>query len=111
MDIKELGKIMAFLCSIPPNSNLRLMLQLALSSSVPEEKYAQLLLPMQEGKNLLCLLQEKDLLADVVNADCLLEESEKNILMEVMDKVGIVVPMQMQMVDVLTEELTNNLVQ
>jgi hypothetical protein len=110
MDTKQLGKIMAFLCSIPPDSNLRLILQLALSCSIPEEKYEQLLLPMQEGNNLLSLITEENLLVNLLNADGYLEESEQNMLMEVMDKVGIVVPMNMKMVDVLTEELTKNLI-
>lgn len=110
MDTKRLGKIMAFLCSVPPNSNLRLMLQLALAVSVPEEKYEKLLLPMQKGKDLLSLLQEDNLLVDLINADGVLEESEQNMLLEAMDKVGIVVPMKMQMIDVLTQELTENLV-
>lgn len=110
MDTKQLGKIMAFLCSIPPNSNLRLMLQLALAVSVPQEKYEKLLLPMQQDKHLRSLLEENDLLMNLINADGFLEESEQNMLMEAMDKVGIVVPMNMQMIDVLTEELTANLV-
>jgi hypothetical protein len=110
MNIQQIGKIMAFLCSVPPNSNLRLILQLALSSSVPEDKYKQLLLPMQEEKDLLSLLQEENLLVNLLNADGSIEESEQNMLMEAMDKVGIVVPMQMQMVDVLTEQLTQNIV-
>ncbi|BAY78777.1 hypothetical protein NIES25_52550 [Nostoc linckia NIES-25] len=110
MDTKQLGKIMAFLCSIPPNSNLRLMLQLALAVSVPQDKYEKLLLPMQQDKDLRSLLEENDLLMNLINADGFLEESEQNMLMEAMDKVGIVVPMNMQMIDVLTEELTANLV-
>jgi hypothetical protein len=109
MDTKQLGKIMAFLCSIPPNSNLRLMLQLALAVSVPQEKYEKLLLPMQQDKDLRSLLKENNLLMNLINADGSLEESEQNMLMEVMDKVGIVVPMKMQMIDVITEELTPNL--
>jgi hypothetical protein len=109
IDTKQLGKIMAFLCSIPPNSNLRLMLQLALAVSVPQEKYEKLLLPMQQDKDLRSLLKENNLLMNLINADGSLEESEQNMLMEVMDKVGIVVPMKMQMIDVITEELTPNL--
>lgn len=111
MDTKQIGKIMAFLCSIPPNSNLRLMLQLALAVSVPQEKYENLLLPMQQDKELRYLLEENDLLINLINADGFLEESEQNMLMEAMDKVGIVVPMNMQMIDVLTQELTANVVQ
>ncbi|AFZ12721.1 hypothetical protein Cri9333_1837 [Crinalium epipsammum PCC 9333] len=111
MDTKQVSKIMAFLCSVPPNSNLRLMLQLALAVSVPEEKYENLLLPMQESQDLPSLLREENLLANLINADGFLEESEQNMLLEAMDKVGIVVPMQMQMIDVLTQELTENLVQ
>lgn len=110
MDTKQIGKIMAFLCSIPPNTNLRLMLQLALAVSVPQEKHEKLLLPMQQEKDLRYLLEEKDLLMNLINADECLEESEQNMLIEAMDKVGIVVPMNMQMIDVLTKELTANLI-
>jgi hypothetical protein len=111
MNTKQLGKIMAFLCSIPPDSNLRLMLQLALAVSIPQEKYEKLLWPMQqEDKDWLSLLQEQNLLMNLINADGCLEESEENMLLEVMDKIGIVVPMKMQMIDVLTEELVANLV-
>lgn len=111
MNTKQLGKIMAFLCSIPPDSNLRLMLQLALAVSIPQEKYEKLLWPMQqEDKDWLSLLQEDNLLMNLINADGCLEESEENMLLEVMDKIGIVVPMKMQMIDVLTEELVANLV-
>lgn len=110
MNTKQLGKIIAFLCSIPPTSNLRLMLQLALAVSVPQEKYRELLLPMQQGKDLRVLLEENNLLMNLINADSSLEESEQNMLMEAMDKVGIVVPMNMKMIDVLTDELTANLI-
>lgn len=109
MDSKEVGKIMAFLCSVPPDSNLRLMLQLALAVSVPQEQYENLLSPMQQDKDLRFLL-EKDLLMNLINADGFLEESEQNMLMEAMEKVGIVVPMNMKMIDVLTNELTTNLI-
>lgn len=109
MDSKELGKVMAFLCSVPPDSSLRLMLQLALAVSVPQEKYENLLAPMQQDQNLRLLL-ENDLLMNLINADGFLEESEENMLMEAMDKVGIVVPMNMKMIDVLTNELTANLI-
>ncbi len=110
MDTKQLGKIMAFLCSIPPDSNLRLMLQLALAVYVPQEKYEELLFPMRESTDLISLLKEENLLENLIKADSFLAESEKNMLMEAIDTVGIVVPMNMEMIDVLTEELTQNLV-
>ncbi|MDZ4787256.1 MAG: hypothetical protein SGJ02_14385 [bacterium] len=110
MKIKQLGKIMAFLCSIPPDSNLRLMLQLALAVSVPQDKYEKLLFPMQENKNLRSLLGDDNLLKNLINADGFLEESEKNMLLEVIDKIGIFIPMDMQFIDVLTEELTAKVV-
>jgi hypothetical protein len=110
VNTKQLGKTIAFLCSIPPNSNLRLMLQLALAVSVPQEKYEKLLLPMQQGKDLRFLLEQNNLLMNLINADGFLDESEQNMLMEAMDKVGIVVPMNMKMIDVLTNELTASLI-
>lgn len=110
MDTKNLGKIMAFLCSVPPDSHLRLMLQLALAVSVPDEKYEQLLLPLQGDKDLMELLEKENLLTSLLEADGDLEEAEKNMLSEAMEKVGLVVPMKMQMVDVLTQELLVNVV-
>ncbi len=101
---------MAFLCSVPPDSNLRLMLQLALAVTVPDEKYEKLLLPMQGDKDLSELLQKDNLLASLLEADGHLEEAEKNMLLEAMEKVGLVVPMKMQLLDVLTQELSAYLV-
>ncbi len=101
---------MAFLCSVPPDSNLRLMLQLALAVSVPDEKYEKLLLPMQGDKDLSELLEKDNLLANLLEADGNLEEAEKNMLLEAMEQVGLVVPMKMQMLDVLTQELSAHLV-
>ena len=86
------------------------MLQLALAVSVPQEKYEKLLLPMQQGKDLRFLLEQNNLLMNSINADGFLDESEQNMLMEAMDKVGIVVPMNMKMIDVLTNELTASLI-
>lgn len=110
MDQKNLGKIIAFLCSVPPESNLRLLLQLALAVSVPDEKYEKLLLPLLEDKDLIDLLHNKNLLTNLLEADGNLEEAEKNMLFEAMEQVGLVVPMQMKMIDVLTQELSVNLV-
>ncbi|HEY9614518.1 MAG TPA: hypothetical protein V6C93_34590 [Allocoleopsis sp.] len=110
MNPKMLGKIMAFLCSVPPDSNLRLMLQLALAVSVPDEKYESLLLPMLGEQDLSELLEKDNLLASLLEADGHLEEAEKNMLLEAMEKVGLVVPMKMQMLDVLTQELSVHLV-
>lgn len=110
MNPKMLGKIMAFLCSVPPDSNLRLMLQLALAVSVPDEKYEKLLVPMQGTQDLSELLEKDNLLASLLEADGHLEEAEKNMLLEAMEQVGLVVPMKMQMLDVLTQELSAHLV-
>lgn len=110
MNKNSLGQIMAFLCSVPPDSNLRLMLQLALAVSIPHEKYEHLLLPLRENKDLIDFLQNDNLLASLIEADGDLDETEKNMLMETMEKVGLVVPMKMHMVDALTQELTANLV-
>jgi hypothetical protein len=57
MDTSTLGKIVAFLCSVPPNSALRLMLQLALAASIPEDK-RELLISSCNSRNLLDSLQK-----------------------------------------------------
>lgn len=111
MNQKELAKIIAFLCSVPPESNLRLMLQLALAVSVPDEKYETLLLPLlKEKQTLLDLLENKNLLVNLLEADGHLDEAEQNMLFEAMEQVGLIVPMQMNMIDTLTQELSVNLV-
>jgi len=56
------------------------------------------------------LLGDDNLLKNLINADGFLEESEKNMLLEVIDKIGIFIPMDMQFIDVLTEELTAKVV-
>lgn len=73
-DTKQIGKIIAFLASTPPNSRLRLILQLALTFSVSLEKYKQLLLPIQEDKQLSFLLQKDNLLVNLMNTDGDLED-------------------------------------
>ncbi|MGK7873928.1 MAG: hypothetical protein AB4426_11630 [Xenococcaceae cyanobacterium] len=110
MDTNTLGKIMAFLCSVPPDSHLRLMLQLALAVSIPDDKHEKLLFSIKGDKDLVDLLAKENLLASLIEADGNLEEAEENMLLEAMEKLGLVVPLKMQMVDALLEELSQNLV-
>lgn len=111
MDQKTLGKLVAFLCSVPPESHLRLLLQLALAVSIPDDKYEELLLPMIQNEIFINLLQEENLLKNLLEADGNLDEAEKNMLLEAMEQIGLFVPMKMQVIDVLTQELSTNLVQ
>jgi hypothetical protein len=92
MDSKQIGKIIAFLGSIHPDSRLRLILQLALTSSISPEKYEQLLLPMCEEKDLLSLVQKENLLVNLMNADGSLED------------------LNIEMIDLVTEKLIIGLV-
>jgi hypothetical protein len=110
MDINTLGKIIAFLCSVPPDSSLRLMLQLALAVSVPEDKREKLLSPLQRDEDWVKLLSQENFLATLINADGDLGEAEKNMLLEAMDRVGLVVPLKTHMTDTLCEALSENLV-
>jgi hypothetical protein len=91
MDTKQLSKIIAFLASTPPNSSLRLILQLALNSFVPPEKYEKLLLLSKEGQDLLFMIQEDNLLVNLMNADGSLED------------------MNPEMIDLVSEQLIINL--
>jgi hypothetical protein len=109
MDTTTLGKIMAFLASIPPRSHLRLMFQLALAVEVPQAQRDQLLLPLREDKDLGELILNENLLSRLIEADGILEEAEKNMLGEVMDQVGLVVPLSLEMKDEVIEQLSHNL--
>jgi hypothetical protein len=99
MDSKQIGKIIAFLGSIPPNTRLRLILQLALTSSIPPEKYEQLLLPMYEGKDLLSLIQKENLLVNLMNADGSLEDLNIEMIDLVTEKLLIALVTEIQEIE------------
>ena len=109
METTSLGKIIAFLSSVPPNSHLRLMLQLALAASIPDEQREKLLSPLTDEKDLVELIEDK-LLFNLMNADGELDEAEENMLLEAMENVGLVVPSNLSGAEVLLEELSEKLI-
>ena len=109
MDTQTLKKILIFLCSIPPETNLRLMLQLALAAEVPDEKREALFGQLQNDRDLESLLLETDILSQILAADDALGEAEDNMLLEAMESIGLVVPSNLSGAKVLLEELSQNL--
>lgn len=109
MDRLSLGKIIAFLGSVPPNSCLRLMLQLALAAYIPEDKRADLLSSLNE-KDLVKSLIDENLLINLMKADNQLDEAEQNLLLEAMEKIGLMVPGNLEGAEILLERLSQNLV-
>ena len=106
---QTLKNILLFLCSIPPESNLRLVLQLALVAYIPNDRLELLLVQLQSPCSLESLLLEADILTQILEADGKLEAPKENLLLEAMDLTGLVVPTSLSGAQFLLEELSKNL--
>ena len=102
---------MIFLCSISPETNLRLVLQLALAAYIPDDQLESLLVQLQSPRSLESLLLDADILTEILEADDQLGAAEENFLLEAMDFTGLVVPSSLSGAQFLLEELAHNLVQ
>ena len=109
MDTQVLTKIVAFLCSVPPESHLRLALQLALAADIPDSKRQELFAQLQSERTLPEMLLEDNLLTHILAADGKIGDAEENMLLEAMDKIGLVVPNSMKGAELLLEDLSSNL--
>lgn len=109
MDSQSLKKILAFLCSVPPKTNLRLALQLALAADIPLEKRNALFAQICSDRTLENLLLEAGILAQIVEADGELGEAESNMLFEAMDSIGLVVPDDLSGATLLLDDLSQRL--
>lgn len=107
MDNQTLRKIISFLASIPPDSCLRLLLQLALAADIPEDRREQLL-SYKEEKDLKELLKNENFLGQLIEADGSIGEAEENMLSELIELIGLVVPIEMETKDFLLAELAEN---
>ena len=109
MDTQILKKVLVFLCSIPPETNLRLMLQLALAAQIPDDKQKTLFDQLQSDRALESLLLESNILTQILEADGELGEAEDNMLFEAMEAIGLVVPSNLSGAHVLLAELSQQL--
>ena len=107
---QTLKNILLFLCSIPPESNLRLVLQLALIAEIPDEQLELLLVQLQSPRSLESLLLEANILTQILEADGKVEIPLENWLLEAMDLTGLVIPTSLSGTQFLLEELAKNLV-
>lgn len=108
MDTQLLKKILAFLCSVPPETNLRLALQLALAADIPDDKRQVLFAKLQSDRSLKNLVEDK-LLTQILEADGELGEAESNMLFEAMESIGLVVPNDLMGAELILEDLSSNL--
>ena len=85
-DTQTLKNILIFLCSIPPETNLRLVLQLALAAYIPDDKLQVLFSQLQSARSL------------------------ESLLLEAMEFTGLIVPTSLSGAQFLLKELSQNLV-
>lgn len=111
LDTQTLKNILIFLCSIPPETNLRLVLQLALAANIPDDKREEINAQLLSNRSLENLLGECDILTQILEADGKLGEAEENMLFEAMQLIGLVVPSNLSGAKILLEELSQNLIQ
>lgn len=111
LDTQTLKNVLIFLCSIPPETNLRLVLQLALAARIPDDKREEINAQLLSNRSLENLLGECDILTQILEADGFLGEAEENMLFEAMQLVGLVVPSNLSGAKILLEELSQNLIQ
>ncbi|MEO1376621.1 MAG: hypothetical protein AAFW70_20465 [Cyanobacteria bacterium J06635_10] len=111
LDTQTLKNILIFLCSIPPETNLRLVLQLALAANIPDDKREEINTLLLSNRSLENLLGESDILTQILEADGKLGEAEENMLFEAMQLIGLVVPSNLSGAKILLEELSQNLIQ
>lgn len=106
----DLRQIILFLCSLDPDSGLRLMLQLALAAPVPEEKLSLLQQKINSDISLVDLLKD-DLLINILKADGNIGSAEENMLYEAIEQMGLVAPTNMTGAEYLLSELSNKIIE
>ena len=106
----DLKRILAFLCTVPSRSRLRLILQLALAVELPETRRTEALAPLATDAPLATILQNNHFLMGLLEADDRLDGAEETVLLETMDAVGLVVPSSTAGIEALLEGLQADLV-
>lgn len=106
----DLREVLLFLSRISPDSNVRLMLQLALASEVPEDTLQVLEQRIAEGASLVDMLQQDNLLIMLLEADDKIDVPEENMLYETIEQIGIAVPADRGGAEYLLQDLTTRLI-
>lgn len=88
----DLQQALLVLTQVPPDSSIRLLLQLALAANIPPHMHALLRAKLTCGISLRTLIEHDDLLMALLDADGQISEVEENMLLEAMDHVGLVAP-------------------
>jgi hypothetical protein len=111
MNKLNLREVLLFLCSIPPDSHIRLLLQLALAAEVPEDKLKVLSDKIESGTSLTELLRKENLLVQILEADGEIGAAEENMLCETIEQIGLVVPTNIKGAEYLLEDLSDRLIE
>lgn len=109
METLDIRQVLLFLAKVPSDSNVRLMLQLALASDVPVEKFQGLEQKVLAGQSLTDLLKQEQLLVKLLEADGEIGIAEENMLFEAVDQIGLVVPSDRKGAKLLLENLTEKI--
>lgn len=110
MSSLDLREVLLFLSRISPDTNVRLMLQLALASEVPEDTLQVLEQRIAEGASLVDMLQQDNLLIMLLEADDKIDVPEENMLYETIEQIGIAVPADRGGAEYLLQDLTTRLI-
>lgn len=106
----DMRQVLIFLAKIPSDSSIRLMLQLALASDVPDAKLAVIAKKISEGALLTDLLKHDALLVHLLEADGEIGLAEENVLFETIDQIGLVAPTDTSGAEYLLESLTDRII-
>ena len=110
MESSDLRHVLLYLARVSPDSNLRLMLQLALASDVPEDTLQVLEEKIAEGASTVDLLAHHNLLMALLEADGKIDTPEENMLYETVEQLGIAVPADRGGAQYLLTDLTGRIV-
>lgn len=110
MESPDLRQVLLFLSRISPDSSVRLMLQLALASEVPQGTLDVLEQKIADGMSVTDLLEEDNLLMRLLDADGKIDVPEENMLYETVEQIGIAVPANRSGAEYLLEDLTRRIV-
>lgn len=110
MNDLDLRHVLLYLARVNPRSNIRLMLQLALASDVPDNTVAVLQERISAGASLLELLRNDELLVTLLEADGEIGSPEEHMLYETVEQIGIAVPSDRSGARYLLRDLTARIV-
>ena len=110
MESPDLRQVVLYLSRIAPDSSVRLMLQLALASEVPDETLEVLEQKISEGMSVVDLLEQDNLLVTLLEADGKIGAPEENMLYETVEQIGLAVPANRSGAEYLLDDLSKRIV-